>query len=286
MDIRKAVFAGSWYPAGAGECEREIGNFLKQEDIRSVSGQKVLGGIVPHAGWHFSGAIACHVIRSLADESPPDVILVLGRHLHPDSPNYIMAEGMWETPFGALEIENRITDELIKRFPFQIETAQRFGQDNTIELQLPFVKYFFKDVKIVPIGIPPAESALEIGKVAVDISTQLGLRMKVIGSTDLTHYGANYGFTPQGTGAKALEWMRDENDRRVINAMLAMDPLKVIREGLSHHNACCAGAAATAIAAGKQLGAQKAESLAYATSHDKHPSDSFVGYVGIVMLGA
>jgi AmmeMemoRadiSam system protein B len=56
----------------------------------------------------------------------------------------------------------------------------------------------------------------------------------------------------------------------------------VIDEALARQNACCAGAAATAIEAAKHLGADRAESIAYATSYDKSPGDSFVGYVGIV----
>jgi len=92
----------------------------------------------------------------------------------------------------------------------------------------------------------------------------------------------NYGFVTHGTGPAALDWVRNENDRRVIDAMLAMDPDKVITEALANQNACCSGAAATAIAAAKQLGADKAEAIAYATSYDKSPGDSFVGYTGIV----
>jgi AmmeMemoRadiSam system protein B len=63
--------------------------------------------------------------------------------------------------------------------------------------------------------------------------------MVVIGSTDLTHYGPNYGFTSKGVGSTAVDWVRDENDRRVIDAMTRMDPDAVIREGLSNDNACC-----------------------------------------------
>ena len=61
-----------------------------------------------------------------------------------------------------------------------------------------------------------------------------------------------------------------------------MDPEGVINEAVTRHNACCGGAAATAIAAAKALGAEHAESIAYATSYDKSPGNSFVGYVGIV----
>jgi len=281
MSVRKADFAGSWYPASAGECEREIKNFLS-EKTKAPTIEKPVGGIVPHAGWYFSGSIACNVIHYLKSNGPPDVFAVFGMHLHPDSPCYIMTEGAWETPFGEIEIEKELAGELVNRFPFNIETPQHFTQDNTIELQLPFIKYFFNDVKIVPIGVPPAKTSLEIGKAAVEISSKLGLKIKVLGSTDLTHYGFNYGFMPMGTGQAALDWVQSENDRKVIDAMIAMEPESVITEALSSQNACCAGGAATAITAAKELGADRAESIAYATSYDKSPGDSFVGYVGIV----
>ncbi len=281
MKVRKAVFAGSWYPASAADCEKEINNFLK-EPVKAVSSRKLTGGIVPHAGWYFSGSIACNVIHSLIEKTPTDVFVVFGMHLSPGSSCYIMKEGAWETPFGEIQIEEKLAGELAKRFTFNIEMPEDFIQDNTIELQTPFIKYFFEDVKIVPIGVPPAENSIEIGKAVAEISTRLGLRVKVVGSTDLTHYGLNYGFLPKGTGPAALDWMRNENDRRIIDVMLAMDPSKVIIEAQTHHNACCPGAAAAAIAAAKQLGADHAESITYATSYDKSPGDSFVGYVGVV----
>jgi AmmeMemoRadiSam system protein B len=64
--------------------------------------------------------------------------------------------------------------------------------------------------------------------------------------------------------------------------MLEMNPGKVIKEALSNDNACCAGAAATAISAAKELRASRAELVTYTTSYDISPSDSFVGYAGII----
>ncbi len=114
------------------------------------------------------------------------------------------------------------------------------------------------------------------------MATALGLRVKVLGSTDLTHYGDNYGFVSKGRGAAAVEWVKNKNDRSVIDTMVTLEPQEVLNEALANQNACCAGAAATAIAAAKVLGAEKAQTIAYATSYDKSPGDSFVGYVGIV----
>jgi AmmeMemoRadiSam system protein B len=281
--VRKAVFAGSWYPSRASECEKEIKGFLSEGKSLNPPDRSLVGGIVPHAGWYFSGSIACNVINCLKEPDRVDVLVVFGMHLHPNSPNYIMTEGAWETPFGELEVEKRLAAELAKKFNFRIETPTHFTQDNTIELQLPFIKYFFNDAKIVGIGVPPHIDSLEIGRAAVRISKHLGLRAKVIGSTDLTHYGTNYGFTSKGTGAKAVDWVRNENDRRFIDAILALKPENIIAEASAHQNACCAGAAATAIETAKHLGALQADELAYATSYDKSPGDSFVGYVGVVL---
>jgi AmmeMemoRadiSam system protein B len=282
MKVRRSIFSGSWYPGNASACEKEIKGFLKEYDTKTISDRPLVGGIVPHAGWYFSGSIACNVFHCLSKEKSPDVFAIFGMHLHSGSPAYMMTEGAWETPFGNLEIETAVANELNEKFTFQIETADHFTQDNTIELQLPFIKYFFNDSKILPIGAPPTKNSLEIGKAVVDISKQLGLHLKIIGSTDLTHYGPNYGFMSHGRGSSAVDWVRNENDRRVIDAMLNMDPETVIKEATTNQNACCGGAAATAIAAAKALGAKQAKTIAYATSHDKSPGDSFVGYVGIV----
>jgi AmmeMemoRadiSam system protein B len=282
MGARKAILAGSWYPANASGCQREIEGFLQELNIKKDPQKKYLAGIVPHAGWYFSGSIACNVINLLVDDGPCDVIAVFGMHLHSGSPNYIMKEGTWETPFGDIKIESDLANELTKKFQFIIETDKRFTHDNTIEVQLPFIKYFFKNASLLPIGVPPSQKSLEIGKAVVEFAKNLGISVKVIGSTDLTHYGINYGFSPKGYGSKALKWVTEENDAGVIKLMSAMDPEKVIKEALENQNACCAGAAATAISAAKALGANKGVTIAYATSHDKSPGDSFVGYAGIV----
>ena len=75
----------------------------------------------------------------------------------------------------------------------------------------------------------------------------------------------------------------DATDQVAIdNLMIEMDEGGVIGESLTNHNACCAGAAASAISAVKTLGANRAEKITYLTSYDIRPDTSFVGYVGIL----
>jgi AmmeMemoRadiSam system protein B len=283
MAKRRADFAGSWYPAKASDCEKIIEEFSRSS-VSCPSGGRKVGGIVPHAGWVYSGNIACNVVRCLSEESAPDTVILFGKHLHPSSPYYMTKEGTWATPLGDLEIDEELGESLSAEFPFHIETANRYEQDNTIEIQLPFIKYFFPNSRILPIGVPPSEASLKIGERAVELGESLGRKLMVLGSTDLTHYGLNYGFTPKGVGETAVQWVKDENDRRLVDLILKMDPEGVIHESLRNHNACCSGAVATAIAAARKLGAARAEKLVYSTSYDVRPDHSFVGYVGVVFV--
>jgi AmmeMemoRadiSam system protein B len=282
MAIRKSDFTGSWYPEGESECRDLIEEFVRTSSPCTSPEKERVGGIVPHAGWYYSGKIACRVVKCLKNGLKPDTIIVFGRHLHPAGKNYIMKEGQWSTPLGILEIDKDLGGRLVEEFPFTIETADRYEQDNTIEVQLPFIKYFFPEVKILPIGVPPAVASLRIGERVIEISQSMGRRVMVLGSTDLTHYGYNYGYVPKGVGKAAVEWVKGDNDKRLIDLILRMDAEGVIHESLKNHNACCSGAVAAAIAAAKKLGASGGDELLYATSYDVRPDSSFVGYVGVV----
>ena len=281
MKVRSADLAGSWYPGDESRCRRTIEEFLSSGISCPETLRTVVGGIVPHAGWVFSGKIACNVIRCLS-ASDADTCVIFGRHMHPASSNVIMKEGLWDTPLGEIEVDRSLAARLAQEFPFDLETSSRYDQDNTIEVQLPFIKYFFPGIRIVPIGLPPVPASLEIAERVVDISREMGVRIVVLGSTDLTHYGYNYGYTPKGSGEEALSWVRDVNDRRAIDLMVQMDERRVINESLEHRNLCCPGAVGSAIAAARRLGAVEGKELAYSTSYDVRPDSSFVGYAGIV----
>ena len=281
MEKKKMTFAGSWYPAGSGECEASIQDFLKEKQEFPLDGS-FMGGIVPHAGWYFSGSIACRVISSLKSDEKIDTILLFGAHMHQQSEPFILTHGVIETPFGDIEVDRELADKISKEISIRQKDPLTFPDENTFELQYPFIKYFYPDARIVVCGVAPSSFAAVIGSMAVDAAEKLSRRIRVIGSTDMTHYGPGFGFTPAGTGKKAVEWVKNKNDRNAIQAMMKMDESKIIAEGLQNKNMCCPGAAAATAAACKKLGAVKAVELDYATSFEKSASESFVGYAGIL----
>ena len=279
MTRKKAQFAGSWYPSDAKECQREIEEFVQRTLVPEGAFQC---GIVPHAGWFFSGSIACRVMAALGKSSAPDLVLIFGMHMHGHEFPRMLAQGGWETPLGPVDVHEPYVRALSKKVAFEQDTPHTFPGDNTIEVQLPFVKYFFPTAAMVPVGVPPSSVAEHMGVSAVEVAGEMGLNMVVVGSTDLTHYGENFGFTPAGTGPGALEWVEKENDAMALDAILSMDGDQILSQGQHRRNMCCAGAVAATVAAARAMGALKGMTLDYATSFDKSPGTSFVGYTGVL----
>ena len=137
------------------------------------------------------------------------------------------------------------------------------------------------------VGIPPNERAAPLGREILDLAKRRGYqRIVVVGSTDMTHYGPNYDFQPQGRGAVGLEWVKTKNDPLLIEQIQEMNTQQVMWIAQRHQNACCPGAINAAIAAGRDLGAEKAKLTHYTTSHDVRPDGqptSFVGYAGFLL---
>jgi AmmeMemoRadiSam system protein B len=281
MPLRRPAFAGSWYPDDEPACRRQIETFLAEEIEHTALPRPPLAVVVPHAGWYYSGAIACRMVQTLQEGSDPDVVVLFGMHMHPNQRPVMMDHGAWETPLGNLPVAEDLARYLAERVAFTIDAPEAPNRDNTIELQLPFIRYFFDATPILPIGVPPSPEAALIAETVVAGARSLGLDLKIVGSTDLTHYGPNYGFTRHGQGAQAVTWVKDKNDRRFIDAALRLNPDDVIDEALRHQNACCAGAVAATIQSALGLGASEGKLSEYTTSYDKIPGDSFVGYAGI-----
>jgi hypothetical protein len=277
--IRRATLAGSWYPASASQCRAEIDAFEIGSD---PSGQpRVIGGIVPHAGWYFSGHIAWDVIRQIGPRDGIDLLIVFGMHLPARASAVLMSSGSWQTPFGPIPVQEAVASAVAERFPCILETTERFNPENTIEVQLPMIRHALPKVSIVAIGVPASTEAISIGRFTAETAIRAGLVTRVLGSTDLTHYGPNYGFTDYGRASKAIDVVKREHDQPMIEAILSLDPLRVLDLAAEKQNACCSGAVAAAMAAATVLGASKARLVRYATSHERQASESFVGYAGI-----
>jgi len=285
MFRRPMDFAGSWYPRDGEACLREIERLGAQHLPQHVPVAPRFG-VVPHAGWMYSGALAARVFQVLSLGAPVDVVVLLGGHLHRDAGLVAMAEGEWETPLGPFVVHTGFRPEL-EAFPdTQLEDESWSEADNSLEVPLPFARHAFPGAELLPLRVPPGPLAQEVGRRLAAYVQQTGLRVAGIASTDLTHYGPSYAFEPRGRGEAAVRWVREENDPHFIHALESGSSAAILESARRQRNACSAGAAAALNEVVRLLAPPghlaRFHSLGYATSLDAkvEPSLNFVGYVG------
>ena len=281
MNLREPCLPQGWYPRERAKLEE----FLKPFAAESLS-TDAPAVIAPHAGWYYSGVPAAMAISCL--DRKAETVALIGGHLPPGMSVLVAEEDGVKTPLGAINIDKQLREEFKKRLASEMNPARpdRY-QDNTVEVLLPMVHYFFPKAQLLWLRFPAELSSHRAGKLLAESAAKLGRRCVVIGSTDLTHYGDNYGFSPKGRGKPALDWMKNVNDAAFIAAVLEGDASRVLKHAEQDFAACSAGAALGALGfvAGKaaSLGKMNARLLDYRSSADLGDEipPSFVGYAAI-----
>ena len=212
MGIRRPHFAGAWYPDQEAACLSELETF-EASAVPYQGETPLVGGLVPHAGWTFSGRLAFNTIRevarSMGDEGDLTVAL-LGGHLGPRSPAGVLSEGEIWTPLGPIQTDGELANALSRRFTLIPHGPEDHPQDNTVELQFPIIRKLMPTARLLVISAPANPGSFELAHALVQEAQHLGRRLAIIGSTDLTHYGPNYGWAPRGVGEQAEQWVRQE----------------------------------------------------------------------------
>lgn len=288
MMVRKMQLPG-WYPQNQASCTAAVEQFIEDASLPSDLPGNLVGGLCPHAGWTFSGGVAAYTFKAIAADRTPDTVVVFGAghgRVKPPRQPALYAEGAWETPLGLLEVDTQLAEQLLAATDLVVEDTAAHEADNTIEVQTPFIKYLWPEAKFLPITMCDFPRSANLGRRLAQVVKNNEIDAVFIGSTDLTHYGAEYyGWAPRGVGIEAHEWAK-ANDRRFIEKVLAMSDEQLAAEARENRNACGAGAAAATIAASAALGAKAGCLLVHTTSYEVKPEgqtpSNFVGYASVV----
>ncbi|MFO7849767.1 MAG: AmmeMemoRadiSam system protein B [Spirochaetia bacterium] len=273
---RKRVLPAGWYPESEKETIKVLEGWEKDlAHIPSKAERKAVSVVVPHAGWPFSGKLAFRAMLYLIEDC--DTVIIAGGHMHGGEGVVAAEEPEFETPFGPASADSAFIEELSKN----IELSSDRVPDNTVEVNIPLVRYLYPKAKIVWLRTGAGSEAIRLGEACAAAADKIGRSAALIGSTDLTHYGPNFRFTPAGVGREAYRWVKEENDKKIVDAMLSMESDKVLHLGNEDKSACSAGAAVAAIEFARHYEVSKGELVGYSSSYEIHPDDSFVGYAGI-----
>jgi AmmeMemoRadiSam system protein B len=288
MSTRPTYRAGLFYPGDAQECARLLDACLAEAVRENEPPADPVAAIVPHAGWVYSGRVAAGALQALASRSPATELVVLFGAVHVPGVRRatVSPADEWATPTGALRVDREAAGLVLEALGDRVDEAERaHAGEHSLEVQVPFVARLFPDAAILPIATPPDLDAAEVGRDVARALAPRGDGVVFVGSTDLSHYGARFGFLDHGTGAGALRWVREENDARMLRLIEELRAEDVVAESWDRHNACGAGAVAATLAAARERGRTRAVRLGYTTSADvmgEVEPDAFVGYGGLV----
>jgi hypothetical protein len=284
-----------FYPADPTACGRATAQLIdlaRQTIARvkdSLGPSPGIGAVVPHAGWICSGAVAAESIVSLAHARPNvDVVVVFGAIHTPIRIDRAVFDSheRWTTPGGEATVTVPLRDELSGAANLFVTDDRFHQQEHAVEVELPLIRAAWPDAKILPVEVPVEPNAIEIGKSVARAVASEKLTAVFLASSDLTHYGPNYRFTPAGVGPAGLQWAMD-NDRRILRIMTDMTPEKIVPEVRTRFNACGGGALAAMMAACLEQGARKTVVLRHTNSYQTltpvapQSADNAVGYASV-----
>jgi len=144
--IRPATVAGKFYTSDKHELSSQIDYFIHNN--RKDYDCKTRVVIVPHAGYMYSGQLACEGFQYL--ENVKNVFIIAPPH-HVAVKNVALSIfEAWATPLGEMEVNQEINEILVDKFGCEYQD-DAFKEEHSVEVQVPFLQKFMPHAKIIPI---------------------------------------------------------------------------------------------------------------------------------------
>ena len=287
MNLRQPVRAGSFYESIPSSCRNHAVKLIEAANVPDDT-PPAFGGIVPHAGWSYSGRLAALTLKAVLRDPQVDTLVLLGAdHCGTVRRGEVFDTGTWRSPLGDVQVNEALAQAIIRADGCLRANPKAHTYEHSLEVQVPIIQVLKPSIQIVPIGIPPINQAVQVGEVIGRVLKERFPHARVVGSSDLTHHGGHFP-APGGRGLQGVEWT-EKNDQRILSLMENMQAAEIIEEAAEHGNACGAGAIAATVAAAKVMGSAQGLVLSYTNSyriiHEQSPEesdDTAVGYASVV----
>ena len=165
MQTRKTIVAGQFYPGQNDSCIDRINECRDAEVLPENLPETIVAGIVPHAGWTFSGNLTAMVFSAIKQqhEKVHTFVIFGAAHGYFGSSPAVYNRGSWKTPLGEIFVDEDLADDVLDAGP-SISDLDAHRAEHSIEVQIPFIQYLFPGAKILPVIVPPREQAVTLGK--------------------------------------------------------------------------------------------------------------------------
>jgi len=160
--IKEANYAGICYkdkPEDLFADLRLCSSLVDTSELHSLCKRinKIKGIIVPHSNIEFSGQCAAWAYKAIAENSLPDLFIILGIDhfdLMRNSNSVLLKD--FRTPLGIIKVDKDFGRMLARNCDFNVfDDSGVFLTEHSIELQLPFLQYVSwqdkENIRILPV---------------------------------------------------------------------------------------------------------------------------------------
>jgi len=185
---RQPAVAGAFYSSDKQALESSLKSLFSEAEPAQLEG-KIQCLIVPHAGYPYSGMVAASGYKSIPkDANYKNIFIIASSHRVQFSGASIYAVGSYITPLGEAKVNREIANALIEQNKEISYYKQAHDREHSIEVQVPFLQYHFKDTPpIVPIvmGSSSVSAARDLATALLPYFVPENL---FIISSDFSHY--------------------------------------------------------------------------------------------------
>ena len=159
MEVRTPAVSGTFYPDDQQELKSLIHDcFTHQIGPGKIpptnSDQKIYGVICPHAGFVYSGPVACHSFYSISSSASKLAIITGPNHYGIGQSVASMIDTSWKTPLGLMEVDSESALELRDGLDILELDSFSHSKEHSIEMQVPMLQETFShEMKILPVSL-------------------------------------------------------------------------------------------------------------------------------------
>ena len=214
----QAHLSEGWYPKQPDALKNALERQDKDAAHEDVKSGQIVGLIVPHAGYRFSGAVAAAGYRLVDKKRIKRVIILAPSHKVAFVGAALPFFDAYQTPLGSLSVDTQCVQKLAKNSLFK-ERTEVWRQEHSLEVQLPFIQHYLGNgVSIVPLIIGTA-SMEQLDALAATLKQCIDEHTLTIVSSDFTHHGARFGYSPFVGDADVQKSIKASDDIIIASIM-------------------------------------------------------------------
>jgi AmmeMemoRadiSam system protein B/AmmeMemoRadiSam system protein A len=185
--VRKPVFAGQFYEADPARLAAVIDGYLASAAPAPSLPGRLIGLVVPHAGYVYSGRTAAAAYALLKGRAVDTVVIIGPSHRAAFEGISVWPGGGFETPLGIAKVDAVLARAIAKASGFGFR-PEAFAEEHSVEVQVPFVQRVLPGAAIVPI-VMGDQTRPTIRALASGLSKACrDKNVVIVATTDLSHF--------------------------------------------------------------------------------------------------